>query len=109
MTGFHLGDSLTFNNASVAQRLVRTVPRARRSAIDHVMIQYQTSGHLTGDYEGHSVALSPGDIGFVDFGRAASSIDTDFSRITLIVPREHLPKTFRERDLHGIVLDGKRL
>lgn len=108
VTGFHLGDSLTFNNASVAQRLVRTVPRVRRSAIDHVMIQYQTSGRLVGDYRGRSVELSPGDIGFVDFGRATSSVDTDFSRITLIVPRERLPKALRERDLHGVVLDGKR-
>ena len=90
VTGFHLGDSLTFNNASVAQRLVRDVKRVRRSGVDHIMLRYQTSGRLTGDYDGRAVALNAGDIGFVDFGRATASEDTDFSRITLIVPRKQL-------------------
>jgi AraC-like DNA-binding protein len=106
VTGFHLGDSLTFDNASVAQRLVRTPALARRSAVDHVMIQYQTSGHLRGDYDGRSIELRAGDIGFVDFARPTASCETDFSRITLIVPRERLPAAFRRRDLHGEVLDG---
>ena len=106
VTGFHLGDSLTFDNASVAQRLVRDAQRVRGSGVDHIMLQYQTSGRLAGDYDGRNVVLNPGDIGFVDFGRATLSEDTDFSRITLIVPRERLPGAFRERDLHGVVLDG---
>jgi AraC-like DNA-binding protein len=106
VTGFHLGDSLTFDNASVAQRLVRDRQRVRRSGVDHIMLQYQTSGSLTGDYDDRNVELNPGDIGFVDFGRLTSSEDSDFSRITLIVPRERLPKAFRARDLHGVVLDG---
>jgi AraC-like DNA-binding protein len=106
VTGFHLGDTLTFNNASVAQRLVRDVKRVRRSGVDHVMLQYQTAGRLVGDYDGRSVELNTGDIGFVDFGRATASEDTDFSRITLIVPRERLPAAFRARDLHGVVLGG---
>jgi AraC-like DNA-binding protein len=106
VTGFHLGDCLTFDNASVAQRLVRDGQRVRRSGVDHIMLQYQTSGRLTGDYDDRNVELNPGDIGFVDFGRATASEDTDFSRITLIVPRERLPGAFRARDLHGVVLDG---
>jgi AraC-like DNA-binding protein len=106
VTGFHLGDSLTFDNASVAQRLVRTAQRVRRSGVDHIMLQYQTSGRLVGDYDGRAVTLNPGDIGFVDFGRVTASEDTDFSRTTLIVPRERLPMAFRARDLHGVVLDG---
>ena len=105
VTGFHLGDALTFNSKSVGQRLERTRSRVRRSSIDHIMLQLQTSGRLTGDYEGQSVALRPGDISFVDFGRAARSVDTDFSRITLIIPRGQLPRTLLERDLHGVVLD----
>jgi AraC-like DNA-binding protein len=106
VTGFHLGDTLTFNNASVAQRLVRDAGRVRRSGVDHIMLQYQTSGRLVGDYDDRSVELNTGDIGFVDFGRATASEDTDFSRITLIVPRERLPQAFRARELHGVVLDG---
>lgn len=31
--------------------------------------------------------------------------EDDFSRITLIVPRERLPVSLRGRDLHGLVLD----
>jgi AraC-like DNA-binding protein len=104
VVGIHLGDCLTFNNVSVGQRLIRTAALARRSALDHVMIQYQTSGHLRGDYDGRGVDLRKGDIGFLDFARAAASGETDFSRITLIVPRERLPPAFRERDVHGIVL-----
>jgi hypothetical protein len=38
VVGFHLGECLTFNNASVGQRLVRTPALARSSALDHVMI-----------------------------------------------------------------------
>jgi AraC-like DNA-binding protein len=106
VTGFHLGDSLTFNNASVAQRLVRNHSLVRRSDVDHIMIQYQTLGHYKGDYEGRSVELRPGDIGFYDFGRTSSSQDPDFSRVTLIVPRDRLPPSFKDRNLHGVVLDG---
>jgi AraC-like DNA-binding protein len=105
VVGFHLGECLTFNNASVGQRLVRTPALARSSALDHVMIQYQTSGHLRGDYSGRAVDLRTGDIGFLDFARATASSETDFSRITLIVPRERVPSAFRDRDLHGVVLD----
>jgi AraC-like DNA-binding protein len=105
VTGFHLGDCLTFNNASVGQRLVRTPALARSSALDHVMIQYQTSGHLRGEYDGRAVDLRTGDIGFLDFARATGSSENDFSRLTLIVPRERLPAAFRNRDLHGVVFD----
>jgi AraC-like DNA-binding protein len=108
VTGFHLGESLVFNNASVAQTLSRNRWRIQRSGIDHVMIQYQTKGRLRGDYDGRSVEIGPGDIGFVDFARASTSADTDFSRITMIVPRARLPASFRDRNLHGVVLDGKR-
>ena len=108
VTGFHLGDSLTFDNKSVAQRLARDRSRIRRSGIDHVMIQYQTTGRLRGDYDDHSVELGPGDVGFVDFGRPARSSDTHFSRITLIVPRARLPEAFKRRNLHGVVLAGER-
>jgi AraC-like DNA-binding protein len=90
----------------VAQRLVRDNKRVRRSGVDHIMLQYQTSGRLAGDYDDRNVELNTGDIGFVDFGRATASEDTDFARITLIVPRERLPAAFRARDLHGVVLDG---
>jgi AraC-like DNA-binding protein len=104
VVGFHLGDCLTFNNASVGQRLVRTTALAKRSGLDHVMIQYQTSGHLRGEYDGRAVDLHTGDIGFLDFARATGSSENDFSRLTLIVPRERLPAAFHDRDLHGVVL-----
>ena len=104
VTGFHLGDSLTFNNASVGQRLVRTTALTKSSGLDHLMIQYQTSGHLRGEYDDRAVDLRTGDIGFLDFARATASSETDFSRLTLIVPRERLPAAFRNRDLHGVVL-----
>ena len=105
VVGFHLGDCLTFNNASVGQHLIRTPALARGSGLDHVMIQYQTSGHLRGDYDGRAIDLRPGDIGFLDFTGSTASSETDFSRITLIVPRERLPRSLSERDLHGVVLD----
>jgi AraC-like DNA-binding protein len=108
VTGFHLGDCLTFNNASVSQRLVRSHALARRSDTDHIMIQSQTAGHYKADYSGRTVELRPGDIGFYDFGRTSSSLDPDFTRITLIVPRNRLPARFRERNLHGVVLDGAK-
>jgi AraC-like DNA-binding protein len=106
VTGFHLGDCLTFNNASVSQRLVRSHALVRRSDTDHIMIQHQTAGHYKGDYNGRTVELRPGDIGFYDFGRTSSSLDPDFKRITLIVPKNRLPARFRDRNLHGVVLDG---
>jgi len=105
VVGFHLGDCLTFSNASVGQRLVRTAALAKSSALDHIIIQYQTSGHLRGEYDGRAVDLRTGDIGFLDFARATGSSENDFSRLTLIVPRERLPAAFRNRDLHGVVLD----
>ncbi len=107
VTGFHLGDCLTFNNASVGQRLVRSSALARKSALDLVMIQHQTTGHLKGDYDGRAADLRAGDIGFVDFARPAASEENNFSRVTLIVPRERLPAAFRDRDLHGVVLDHR--
>jgi AraC-like DNA-binding protein len=105
VVGFNLGDCLTFNNASVGQHLTRTPALARRSGLDHVMIQYQTSGHLRGDYGGSAVELRPGDVGFLDFAGSTASSETDFSRITLIVPRERLPRSLSGRDFHGVVLD----
>ena len=68
------------------------------------MIQYQTAGHLRGEYDDRPVDLHTGDIGFLDFSRATGSSENDFSRLTLIVPRERLPAAFHDRDLHGVVL-----
>jgi len=102
---FHLGDCLASNNASVGQNLIRPPALARRAEFDPIMIQYQTSGHLRGDYGGRAVALRPGDIGFLDFARATASSEDDFSRTTLIVPRTRLPAALQGRDLHGVVLD----
>jgi len=107
VSGFHFGDSLLFSNASVAQSLVRSNAHVRRS-IDHVMIKFQQSGLHTGDYDGRSMMLESGDIGFIDFGRSASSDDVAFQRITLLLPRERLSKSMRARNLHGLVLGRER-
>jgi AraC-like DNA-binding protein len=102
--GFHLGDSLIFNSASLGHRHTRDASLVRRTAIDHVMIEYQTAGRRQGTFGRRSVTIAPGDVSFLDFGRTVESEEPAFSRVSLIVPRDRLPRALRERDLHGIVL-----
>src|SRR5262249_52039828 len=106
VTGYHLGDSLIFDSTSVGHRHRRDAAFVRRTGTDHVMIEYQTAGRRRGEFGGRSVDIRPGDVSFIDFGRTLRSEEPDFSRISLIVPRERLPRSLRERDLHGLVLDG---
>jgi AraC-like DNA-binding protein len=108
VTGFHLGDSLVFNSRSVGHRHMRDPSFIRRTAIDHIMIEFQTEGHRSGDFGDRDVDVHPGDVSFIDFSRTLRSEEPDFSRISLIVPRDRLPAKLRERDLHGVVLDGAR-
>src|SRR5262249_53527009 len=108
VTGYHLGDSLIFSSTSIGHHHERSPALVRRTGIDHIMIEYQTAGRRRGDFEGRSVDIHPGDVNFIDFGRTLRSEEPDFSRVSFIVPRDRLPAKLRERDLHGVVLDGKQ-
>jgi AraC-like DNA-binding protein len=108
VVGYHFGESVIFHSTSTAQQLERDPSFARRSAIDHIMIEYQIAGRRRGDYADRNVDVRPGDVSFLDFSRTVRSAEPDFSRVSLIVPRDELPASLRERDLHGVVLDGSK-
>jgi|GEM_PF-6900626 len=104
IAGSHLSDSLVFKSVSTGLRSRRDALFQRRSHIDHVMVEYQLKGRRVGDFGDRNVEINPGDISILDFGRTVDYVEPDFSRISLIIPRDRLPAHLRRQDLHGLVM-----
>jgi AraC-like DNA-binding protein len=102
----HLGQILLARTTSLAQCFDRSVKRIDQDGLDHCLVQiYQQGGTrgLWGDRQ-HAV-VREGDVLFLDAAQTVQSQVSDFSNLTLLIPRNLLasPLGAPER-FHGCVL-----
>lgn len=100
MRAVPVSDALLTHCASQAQTFERGIGDIRSSGWDHVVIQHYVSGGFTGLCGDRSVSVQAGDINVLDLNRTLRTRATDFSNLTLILPRDRLPLA-ASRDLHG--------
>jgi hypothetical protein len=102
----HLGQAVIYVCQSSSQTFLRRPADIVVSGLDHIMVQLYTAGSFTGDCDGRSVAVSSGDVLFLDLAWPSITRVSAFTAITLVLPRAKLAKPLQTRDLHGTVLQG---
>jgi len=100
MRAVPVSDALLTVCTSQAQSFERSTGDIRSSGWDHVVVQHYVSGGFAGLCGDRSVAVEAGDINIIDLNRTLRTRATDFSNLTLILPRDRLPLA-GSHDLHG--------
>ncbi|MFH6781156.1 MULTISPECIES: helix-turn-helix domain-containing protein [Methylobacterium] len=95
-----VSDALLTTCSSQAQSFERSLSDVRSSGWDHVVIQHYVSGGFTGLCGDRSVTVEAGDINILDLNRTLRTRATDFSNLTLVLPRDRLALA-GSHDLHG--------
>lgn len=95
-----VADALLTTATSRAQSFERSMGDVRSSGWDHVVIQHYVGGGFEGLCGDRTVSVAAGDINVLDLNRTLHTRATDFSNLTLILPRDRLPIA-GSHDLHG--------
>jgi hypothetical protein len=93
----HLGQAVIYVCQSSSQTFLRRPADIVVSGLDHIMVQLYTAGSFTGDCDGRSVAVSSGDVLFLDLARLSITRVSAFTAITLVLPRAKLAKPLQTR------------
>jgi AraC-like DNA-binding protein len=101
-----VADALLVAATSRAQSFERSMGDVRSSGWDHVVVQHYVSGGFEGLCGDSTVAVEAGDINVLDLNRTLRTRATDFSALTLILPRDRLPIA-ASHDLHGRALSRR--
>ncbi|MBO0661689.1 helix-turn-helix domain-containing protein [Jiella sp. MQZ9-1] len=99
----HAGTVLLSRAKATAQSFHREVRKNTTPEWDHIVIQLYEQGGYVGDCAGTPIDLRPGEISVLDLARPLSTVASNFSNITLLIPRE-----FGAR-LQGAIYHGRRL
>ncbi len=84
----HAGTVLLSRTAATAQHFRREVPKYAAPEWDHIVVQLYETGGYVGDCAGEAIAIAAGEISVLDLGRPFETAASDFSNITLVIPRE---------------------
>lgn len=95
-----VADALLTVCASQAQSFERGMGEIRSSGWDHIVIQHYLTGGFEGQCGDRAVTVQAGDINVLDLNRTLHTRATDFSNLTLVLPRDRLPLA-QSHDLHG--------
>lgn len=104
LTTVHLGDALLSEVRSGAQVFKRSRAHARRTGLDHFMVQMFRRGRHDGMSGDTPVHRGRGDIWVLDLGQESHTDTSRFSNITLIIPREIMLPLLKGGDIHGATL-----
>ena len=109
MAAWHLGTMMTGTFRSSALRFSRSRALVGQSGLDHILVQLYVAGGFAGDADGRDVLVQPGNVVIFDLSRPFHTQTTDFTNISLLVPRAHFEAVFDEPlGLHGLVLSQDR-
>ncbi|MFY9260360.1 MAG: helix-turn-helix domain-containing protein [Gallionella sp.] len=106
LTTSHLSTLLLSTTSSQEQFFNRSPKLIARDGLDHCLLQLYTRGSTTGQW-GHkrNSTVQAGDILLLDLNQPITSFTTDFTNITLVIPRyillQHIPEVEK---YHGCIL-----
>ena len=104
LTMAHLGDALVSEVRSAPQMFDRNRAYARRSGLDHFMMQTFVHGRHDGACGDDSVQRGAGDVWILDLAQATRTQASKFANITLIMPRDRLLPLLKGGNIHGTTL-----
>jgi len=90
-------------NSQLCRRTRRNIAH---EPLDSYIMQLILSGPYTGDFNGTSVSVRPGDIFFLDLDQPLDSRKEPGERLSLVIPRHEIQRMFPNRNLHGHVLSS---
>lgn len=100
----HLGDALISEVQSGPQLFDRSGAHARRSGLDHFMVQTFRHGSHDGACGESPVHRRQGDVWILDLARETRTQASRFANITLIIPRDRVLPLLKGGDVHGTTL-----
>jgi AraC-like DNA-binding protein len=104
ITMSHLGDALISTVASTAQIFDRSRAHAKRSGVDHFMVQTFVRGEHNGVCGENEVRRGRGDVWILVLGQATRTHAGSFTNVTLIMPRDRVLPLLKGGDVHGTTL-----
>ena len=100
----HLGDALISEVQSGPQLFDRSRAHARRSGLDHFMVQTFKHGSHDGACGDSPVHRGQGDVWILDLGRETRTEASHFANVTLIIPRDRVLPLLKGGEVHGATL-----
>jgi hypothetical protein len=100
----HLGDALVSKVHSAPQTFNRSRAHARRSNLDHFMVQTFVQGGHDGACGEDTIRRGEGDVWILDLGQTTTTQASQFANITLIMPRDRLLPLLKGGNIHGTTL-----
>jgi AraC-like DNA-binding protein len=104
ITMSHLGDALVSQVQSGPQIFERDHAHARRTGLDHFMVQTFLRGGHNGACGETEVRRGQGDVWILDLGQETRTHARDFTNVTLIIPRDRVLPQLKGGDIHGTTL-----
>jgi AraC-like DNA-binding protein len=109
ITSTHLSSLLLGITSSQEQFFNRTHRLIAQDGLDHCLLQMYTRGSTTGQWGNkRNSTVQAGDIFLLDLSQPITSLTTDFTNISLVVPRhilaQHIPEVEK---YHGCILPHK--
>lgn len=98
-----LDELVVIRTASSAQSFLRAKPHLGMSAWDTLMVQLYVTGGYVGDVSGADIVVRPGDICILDLSRGLQTTASEFSNITVGVPRRMVSRAL-SAFYHGRVI-----
>jgi AraC-like DNA-binding protein len=106
-TAWLLGDVIVTSGRLTPVCFTRTRERALADGHDRYSLLLLTSGSWTGDVDGATLTVGPGQVVVFDLTRPVDTIGTDNEHLTLGIARSAIAATgVMLPDLHGRILDG---
>jgi AraC-like DNA-binding protein len=100
----HLGDALISEVRSGPQLFDRSRAHARRSGLDHFMVQTFRHGSHDGACGDSPVHRRQGDVWILDLGQETRTQASHFANVTLIIPRDRVLPLLKGGEVHGATL-----
>jgi AraC-like DNA-binding protein len=100
----HLGDALISTVTSTPQLFERTRAHARRTGLDHFMVQTFLRGEHDGVCGEREVRRGRGDVWILDLGQETRTRAKGFTNVTLILPRDRVAPLLKGGEVHGTTL-----
>lgn len=100
----HLGDALISTVSSTPQVFERSRDHAKRTGIDHFMVQTFLRGEHSGVCGESEVRRGQGDVWILDLGQDTRTHAKAFTNVTLILPRDRIAPLLKGGEVHGTTL-----
>ena len=103
---FHLGSAILGLTKVSGHRTQRSPALIARMGVDHILVQCRESGKYHAEADGAVRDAGPGDVCLFDMTRPLTAWSSDYSAVTLALPRVLVASMLDVDAVHGTVIRG---